>query len=112
MSSYDATLTSSVLNVDVKRRIYSVTFDRPGAPEETVGKCYIKEDEIVTTPNHPYSGSIIKSDRWIIHMNYAQLMTLSGSAVFIDDFLRYTNDLKNEYDLNGSISTGSISVIS
>lgn len=111
--AYDANVTSSILQLEIKRRIERVDFQRPpvtGAGSLTAN-CYLRESTLNATAGSPRSGSVLSDSIWMIEINRAQILGVTGAATFLNGLINLVSDLKSEFDASGSLATGSISQI-
>ena len=110
---YDQNVASSVLSLDLKRRLWRVDFERPQSEDNNslYANCFLREDVINATEGNPKSGSVVSSENWLLTINRAQIMNFSSSGVFFNSMIKYLNGLKSEWDSTGTISTGSVSQI-
>ena len=112
--AYDSNVTSSVIDVDVKRRTWRVDFQRPdtaGTGGDVFANGFVKEDAINVTSGSANSGSIAASERWLITITKAQIQAIDGYSEFMPGLVTLFDDLKSEYDASGSLATGSIQQI-
>jgi hypothetical protein len=112
--TYDLDVTSSLLNIDVKNKIWRVDFQRP--PLDGAGSlfanCFLKQDQIDATPGSMTSGSVLMSKNWIITIDRTQILSVPNAGTFLNGIINIVNNLKSEYDSIGYLETGSISQIS
>ena len=111
--SYDSDVTSSVLDIDLKRRTWRVDFQRPqvtGAGS-LYANCFVKEDAINTTSGSATSGSVVASTSWLITIDRDQVFDRNNAGSFFNDLIGFIDGLKTEYDASGSLATGSITQI-
>jgi len=107
---YDTNVTSSVLQLSVKRRVDRIDFRRP--PVEGNGSLraniYLRETRLDATAASPRSGSIVSDSLWMIEVDRSQILGVTGVTTFLNGMISLANDLKDEFDENGTLVEGRI----
>jgi len=108
--AYDTHVTSSILQLTVKRRIDRIDFERPPINDAGSLKAniFLRETTLNATNGSPRSGSVVSDSLWMIEVNRAQILGVTGAATFLNGMITLGNDLKNEFDNTGTLATGSI----
>jgi hypothetical protein len=108
MATYDNNISSSVLNIETKRRTYRIDIQRPIEHGSIVtGYVYMNEDVVNSTPNNSNSGSAIGSTSWRLELTHAQVLARTNAGAFLTDVINFASQLKDEYDSSGTLATGS-----
>jgi len=111
--AYDSNVTSSVLNLQSKRRLWRMDFQRPPVEGDNslIVNGFLREDILNATAGSPTSGSVIASTNWLININRSQVLSVSNAGSFLNGIVALFDTLKTEYDASGSLATGSVSII-
>ena len=112
--AYDSDVRTGSIDLDIKRRTFRVDFNRPedtGVAGDVYANGYLREDAINVTSGSATSGSVMLTERWLIHLEKSQIQSLDGYSQFMPALVNVFNDLKDEYDASGSLETGSITQI-
>lgn len=115
MANYDNNVTSSILNLEIKSRVFRVDFQRPPSTGNNTGlyaNCFLQQSSIDATLDSPTSESILSSTQWLITITRDQILSLPNAGSFLNGLVNLITGLKVEYDTNGSLATGSISQLS
>ena len=108
--AYDTDVTSSILQLAVKRRVDRVDFERPpvAGAGSLKANVYLRETTLNATDGSPRSGSVVSDSLWMIEVTRAQILDVTGAAAFLNGMVALANDLKNEFDNTGTLATGSM----
>lgn len=105
--AYDKNISSELLTIEKKRKLWRITFSRDG--DGINAESILGEYLIDATPgSSTVSQSLAQSD-WVIKTPVELFNGLTGYGSFFSQFINMIDGLKNEYDTNGSLTTGSIS---
>lgn len=100
--AYDFNVKTENVDLDTKRKATRVTFYRTG--DGIVAETIF--DEYLVAGN-----KVISTDKFMVKMEKEQFDGITGFGPFFNGFISQVNDLKEEYDLNGLLTTGSISIL-